>query len=125
MKGKLMEEDEPLTREELMTHWQLCRIAIDFKNKHLTRKEAIAEFSKWSGMPSLIAWMMLDPMRKETIWDLRKSFPKWINKEDEPKFKDTTYGTRKTPYTKGKPRGMAVARKLKQVPPEQSGDTPP
>jgi len=120
-----MEEDEPLTREELMEHWQLCRIAIDYKNNRLTRKEAIAEFSKWSGMSSKIAWMLLDPMRKETITDLRKSFPKWIEKKNEPKFKDTTYGTRKTPYTKGKPRGMAVARKLRQARLEQSDDTPP
>lgn len=82
------------TPEEKMAWWQMCRIAIDFKNKHLTKAEALKEFSYWAELPPGICWMLLKPMAAERIDYLRKAFPDWITKDKEPKFDDAGKATR-------------------------------
>lgn len=100
------EEDAPLTLEEKFEYWQLCRIAIDYKKHAVSKIQAIEEFAAWSEMPKGVAWMLLDSMRKMTLPELQKAFPDWINKRDEPKFRDATFGVRRDKFAKkALPRG--------------------
>lgn len=100
------EPDVELTREEAMEYWQMCRVAIDYKNKRITKEQALDEFSYWSKMPREIAWLMLDPMRHENIEHLRQAFPDWIDKADEPKVRDARTATRKKNVRARKKAGL-------------------
>jgi|AKVG01.1.fsa_nt_gi hypothetical protein len=82
------------TPEEKMAWWQMCRIAIDYKNGHLTRAEALKDFSYWAELPASVSWLLLNPLAKERIDYLRKAFPDWITKDKEPKFDDAGKATR-------------------------------
>ena len=100
------EEDAPLTREEKFEYWQLCRITIDYKKHAISKGQAIEEFSYWSEMPKDVAWMLLDSMRNMSILDLKKAFPDWIRRRDQPKFRDATFGVRRDKFAKkALPRG--------------------
>jgi hypothetical protein len=104
----LEDEDAPLTKLERFEYWQLCRIAIDYRHGHLNKGQALDQFARWACVPRNVAWMLLDPMRKQPTPELRKAFPSWIKKEDEPKFKDASNATRKNMFAKKQdPRGKS------------------
>jgi len=102
------------TPEEKMAYWQMCRIAIDLKNKNLTKAEALEQFSYWADLPPSISWMLLKPMAAERIDYLRKAFPDWITKDKEPTFDDASKATRAGNLAQRKDAGVdAVGRDSK------------
>jgi len=84
------DEVKPLTREDKMMWWQLCRIAIDYKLHRLYKSEALEQFSRCAELPPGLCWMLLKPMSQEKVSYLRKAFPDWITKDMEPKFNDAS-----------------------------------
>lgn len=86
----MSEEDEARepgihTPEEKMAYWQLCRVAIDLKAKRLDREEALRQFSYWADLPPHVAWMLLQPMSKDKVEELRKGLPDTIGPDPAPK----------------------------------------
>lgn len=100
------DEVKPLTREDKMAWWQLCRIAIDYKLHRMYKSEALEEFSRWAELPPGLCWMLLKPMSQEKVSYLRKAFPKWITKDKEPKFDDASKATRDGNLAKRKESGV-------------------
>lgn len=105
------DEEKPLTREEKMEWWQLCRIAIDYKQNRMHKAEALEEFSRWAELPQGLCWMMLQPLAQEKVSYLRKAFPDWITKDKEPRFNDASKTTRARNTAQRKDAGVdAVGR---------------
>lgn len=108
------EDVELKTPEEKMAWWQMCRIAIDYKNKHLTKAEALKQFSYWAELPPSVSWLLLRHMATEHINNLRKAFPSWITKDKEPTFDDASKATRAGNLARRKDAGVdAVGRNSK------------
>jgi len=81
-----MKMREPkIGRKERIEIWLLCRTVLDCKDGLIKKSEAIAEFSKHSGLPPLMARMIFEPMFKESKAHLKSSYPDWIK---PPEFED-------------------------------------
>jgi hypothetical protein len=117
-----MKMREPkIGRKERIEIWLLCRTVLDCKDGLIKKSEAIAEFSKHSGLPPLMARMIFEPMFKESKAHLKSSYPDWIKPPEFEDYQRTGTRDNKT-LKKRKPRGKPPT---KPVHPEQSGDTPP
>ncbi|MDR9428818.1 MAG: hypothetical protein RI553_12015 [Salibaculum sp.] len=99
------------TREEKMAYWQMCRVALDYKYQHIKKAEAIAQFAYWADLPKTVSWMLLSSMVQMHAKELRKAFPDWITKEQEPKFHDQQKATRARNFARRTASGVdAVGR---------------
>lgn len=95
----MQRKEKPLTNQDRLEYWQMCRTIIDMRRHLITKEEARKRFALWSDLPTDIANQLFEVMRKQTILQLMKASPKWLPKY--PKFKTIDQEFR---ADKGKPR---------------------
>jgi hypothetical protein len=74
---------KPMTREQKLEYWRLCRIILDYKRHAITKEQAFEEFRAHIDLPKVLAKMLFEPMRKEKADSLRRAYPDWIGEEPD------------------------------------------
>lgn len=74
---------KPMTREERLEYWRLCRIILDHRANRITKQQAFKEFCAYLDMPKALAKPLFDAMRLEKGDSLKRARPDWIGKEPD------------------------------------------